>query len=390
MKNHTLHQFTSNPELINDILVAKNLKMNEYPVTEWQRLFPTEDTFAFCEGRVLSANIKIYSMLSESLFYSMLFPDYSDSQISQLKSLFTFVTNILKETNSTYKPYNNFMFANGSLTATTKNISFIYKNNQLWLTDYAHSVYSLKLALSDLSFETVYSTILKDYNQKVSALLSIELPEITSNSIAQLLVETNGDFIQRTHKSRIVKAIKVEDFKRHIDSLNLPIEAIYDIKNTSWDMNVMYFMDVHGKDKFAVGIRKINKLKMILSTLMSESHIIQLIQLISIARFYSSLLYANYANNCVEFSHTDIFSFSKEKLSSNPTYLEFSIGIFDFEFSETVKIDNFVHEQKDFLTIEDAYVYLLNFIQQDISKRLSADIADISNKDLLVLDMITC
>lgn len=390
MTSHTLHQFTSNPELITAILVEKNLNMNEYPATEWQNLVPTEDGFAFCEGRVLSANIKIYSMLSESLFYSILFPDYSDSQISQLKSLFALVNNVLKEKDSTYNPYNRFMFLNGSLTANTKSISVIYKNNRLWLTSYANSVSSHNIALDDLSFETLYTTILNDFNQKVSALLNTELPEINFNSMAQLQVETNEEFIQRTHKSRIVNAIKVDDFKKHIDSLKFFIQSIpYDVKNKAWDINSMYVIDVYGNDKFSVGIRKINKLKMMLASLMSKSNINTLIQLLSIAQFYSSLLHTDYANNCVEFSQQDLFSLSKEDLSSNPTYLEFSIGVFDFEISETFKIDNFTGEEKHFSTIDEAYVYLLDFIQQDIVNHLSADIADISNKDLLVLDMIT-
>ena len=391
MTIHILHQFTSNPELIKDILIEKNLQMHEHPVTDWQQLIPTEDGFAFCEGQVLSTNIKIYSMLSESLFYSILFPDYSDSQISQLKSLFTLVNNILKEKPSTYNPYNRFMFANGSLTVNTKSISILYKNNCLWLTGYANSVSSYNLALADLSFETLYTTILDDFNKKVSAMLNIELPEITVNSMAQLQVETNEDFIQRTHKARIVKAIKVEDFKKHIDSLNLPIESVpYEVNDKSWDNNSMYVIDIYGNDKFLVGIRKISKLKMILTPLMSESQINQLIQLLSIAKFYSDLLHTDYDNDCVEFSQKDLFSLSKEKLSSNPTYLEFSIGIFDFEISETFKIDNFTGEEKHFLTIDEAYIYLFDFIKQDICKHLSADIADISNKDLLVLDMITC
>jgi hypothetical protein len=391
MTTHTLHQFTSNPKLIESILVEKNLNMHDYPVAEWQKLVPTEDGFAFCEGRVLSANIKIYSMLSESLFYSILFPDYSDSQISQLKSLFALVNNVLKEKDSTYNPYNRFMFMNGSLTANTKSISVIYKNNRLWLTSYANSVSSHNIALDDLSFETLYTTILGDFNQKVSALLNIELPEITVNSMAKLQVETNEELIQRTHKSRIVNAIKVDEFKKHIDSLNLPIQSVpYDVKNKSWDINSMYVIDVYGNDKFSVGIRKINKLKMMLAPLMSESHINTLIQLLSVAQFYSSLLHTDYANNCIEFSQTNLFSLSKEQLSLNPTYLEFSIGVFDFLISEKFKIDNFGGEKKDFFTIDEAYVYLLDFVQQDICQHLSADISDISNKDLLVLDMITC
>lgn len=391
MSSHTLHQFTNNPELIKDILFEKNLSMIESPVTDWQKLVPTEDSFAFCEGRVLSAHIKIYSMLSESLFYSMLFPDYSDSQISQLKSLFALVNNVLKEKSSTYQPYNRFMFMNGSLTANTKSISVIYKNNRLWLTSYANSVSSNNLALDDLSFETLYATILDDFNQKVSVMLSVEWPDITVDIMARLQAETNEEFIQRTHKSRIVKAVKVDNFKKHIASLNLPIQSVpYDIKNKAWDINSIYVIDVYGNDKFSVGIRKINKLKMMLSPLMSESHINNLIQLLSIAQFYSSLLHTDYANDCVEISHTDIFNLSKERLSLNPVYLELSIGIFDFEISEKFKINNFTGEEKDFLTIDEAYVYLLDFIQQDIGKHLSADIADISNKDLLVLDMITC
>lgn len=388
----TLSQLKSNHELLKDFLIQKNLTMNEYPAEEWQKLVPGETDFAFCSGATKFAAITVYAIQSETIFYSVLFPDYSKNQLRQLNTLLDFVQTILKENLFTYEPHNRFMLANNCLIVDNKKISLFFNNNKVFLSKYSTVSLVDKLLLPDLSFETVYSTILNDFNEKISVMLNAELATINTTSIIRLQEETNEEFITRTHKNRIVKALSVTAFKQHVDGLYLPIQSIpYDVKNKSLDSNSMYVMDVHGNDKFAVGIQKINKLKMMLSPLMSDNDITQLVQLLSIAQFHSDLLHSEFNNNCVEFSQKDLSLLSKESLSNNPVYMEFSIGIFDFEITDKFKIDNYMGDgEQYFLTINEAYDYLLDYIQQDICKVLYADIKNVCNKDLLVIDMMTC
>jgi len=388
----TLSQLNSNHELIKDLLLKKNLTMSEYPVADWQKIVPGKTDFAFCSGPIKLTALTVYAIQSETIFYSVIFPEYSNNQIRQLTTLLDFVKTILKEKPSTYEPYNKFTLANNCLIVDNKKISLFSNNNKVFLSKYSTVNLVDKLLLPDLSFETLYSTILNDFNEKISVMLNSELATINTTSIIRLQEETNEEFITRTHKNRIVKALSVTAFKQHVDGLYLPIQSIpYDVKNKSLDSNSMYFMDVYGRDKFAIGIQKINKLKMMLSPLMSDNDINQLVQLLSIAQFHSHLLHAEFNNNCVEFSQKDLSLLSKESLSNNPVYMEFSIGIFDFEITDKFKIDNYMGDgEQYFLTINEAYDYLLDYIQQDICKVLHADVENVCNKDLLVIDMMTC
>ena len=388
----TLFQLNSNHELIKELLLEKNLTMSEYPVADWQKIVPDETDFAFCSGTTkLAAALTVYAIQSETIFYSVIFPDYSHNQIRQLTSLLDFVKTILKEKSSTYEPHNRFMLANNCLIVDNKKISLFSNNNKVFLSKYSTVTLVDKLLLPNLSFETVYSTILNDFNEKISVMLNAELATINTTSIIRLQEETNEEFITRTHKNRIVKALSVTAFKQHIDGLCLPIQSIpYDVKNKSLDSNSMYVMDIYGRHKFAVGIQKINKLKSILSPLMSDNDITQLVQLLSISQFYSHLLHPEFNNNCVEFSQKDLSLLSKESLSNNPAYMEFSIGIFDFEIADKFKIDNYMDGEQYFLTINEAYDYLLDYIQQNICKVLHANIENVCNKDLLVIDMMNC
>lgn len=388
----TLSQFNANPELLKDLLIKKNLTAIEYPASDWQSLVPSETAFAFCSGATRLANLTVYSIQSDTIFYSVIFPQYTDSQLRQLTTLLDFVKTILKENPSTYEPHNKFMFINNCLSVANKKISLSYKNNQIFLSQYSTVRLVENIPLPDLSFERVYTTILNDFNTKISVMLDAKLSTINTASMMHLQEETNADFIERTHKNRIVKALDVTDFKQHVEGLNLPVQYIaYETMNKSLNNNSIYIMNNYNKVRFAVGIQKINKLKMMLSPLMSKDDIQELIQLLSIAQFYSSLLHPAFNNNCIEISQCYIFNLSKENLLTNPTYMEISIGIFDFDISDKIKVDNYMEDmEKHFTTINEAYKYLFEYIQEDIFQRLNTDSKNISNKDLLVIDMLTC
>jgi len=67
------------------------------------------------------------------------------------------------------------------------------------------------------------------------------------------------------------------------------------------------------------------------------------------------------------------------------------MGIFDFEITDKFVIHNYIeHEAQSFSTVKEAYTYLFNYIQKEICKKLDSQITSITNKDLIVLDMIIC
>lgn len=201
--------------------------------------------------------------------------------------------------------------------------------------------------------------------------------------------KNNSDLV---NDGPIVKAMKVDVFQTYIDDLDLSIKPI----DSNSDMNVLdinsiYVQDVYGRNRFFVGIQKINKLKTIFSPLMNESHINKLIQFLSAAQFYSKLLHHDFCNDFIKFIHCDLFNLSKVELLHSRKYLEFSIGIFEVKVGKSIKVENYIDDyERSFSTIDDAYCYLLDYIQQNICEYLEIDKQSVSNKDIVLLHMITC
>lgn len=71
-------------------------------------------------------------------------------------------------------------------------------------------------------------------------------------------------------------------------------------------------------------------------------------------------------------------------------YLQFSVGVLNFNiFDNNIQVyncgDDYIFES---FTIEDTYNFFLNYIQQKIIDHLHADREQISNKNILLLEML--
>lgn len=307
----------ANPELLKDIFVQKNLIPNEYSMNEWSKMTPSEGEFAFCSGvqPVTNKAVTIYSVYSEDIFHSILFPDYSINQLRQLKALLNLVETVFSKTSSNHNCYNKVMFANNFLTVSNKSFTILYLNNQFRLSKYANVILSTNhLFLPNLEFETLYTTILNHFNEKIKTLLTDEIPVVTTSTAIYLLQEKNKDFVKRTHKNRIVKPIDIDGFYNYVANSDSSVQMIYYAdyeKNKPLSNNFVYVIDFSKSCKFVVGIQKINKLKKMLSSIMLHKDIIELMQLLSIAQFYSNLFHSDFNNNYVEFTYYDILKLSK-------------------------------------------------------------------------------
>lgn len=386
-----LIQLNNNPDSLKDILVSKGLSMREQPINEWQNLAPEENDFAYCSGKILSSHMEIYSICSKTNFYSILFPTYTTNQINQLQSLIALFNSILKEKcPSTYKNRSTFMFSKGCVSASTDEISLIYKQHSIYLKSYATVNFEYSLLLSDLSFDTLYNAILNDFNMKIKAMADSETTLIDTAFLTALQYESKEDFIKRTHNGNIANAIKVEDFNNYVEQLNLHfLTDSYQPNAKESDKKSLYFEDKYSKKTYIVGIQKINTLKTLLMPLVKENSLEKLINLFSIAQFYSKLFNPAFDNNVIKFAHLDIFDLTKENLSYKPDYFAVSTGIFDFFIGETIKIYQFTENTPTiFTSVDKAYDYLFDFIRDDICLRLDTHTEDIKNDTLLLLEMM--
>lgn len=177
-------------------------------------------------------------------------------------------------------------------------------------------------------------------------------------------------------------SLNVKEYLMYIDTLDIGMESIrYDYSIYENYKKRICSVVEDGKIRFLFGIQKTYYLKEILKPLMNNKNINQLINIISISQFYSYLFYDDYFNDVVDFSYID-------KYSSD--YLQFSVGVLNFNiYANNIQVyncgDDYIFES---FTIEETYNFFLNYIQQKISEHLHTDIKHISNKNILILEML--
>ena len=178
-------------------------------------------------------------------------------------------------------------------------------------------------------------------------------------------------------------SLNLNEFLIHVKSLNIGMETISYYYSIDIDYKKrLCSVTENGKTKFLIGVQRIQHLREILKPLMIDKKITHLIYILSIAQFYSYLFYDDeFFNGTVDFSYIDKYS---------PAFLQFSIGIFHFNIYENHtevfnSCEDYVFESS---TIEETYTLFLNYIQQKLSNDLHTDITHISNRNILLLEML--
>lgn len=178
-------------------------------------------------------------------------------------------------------------------------------------------------------------------------------------------------------------SLKLDEFLIYVKSLNIGMETI----SYYYSINVDYkkrlcSVTEDNKTKFLIGVQKIQYIRKILKPLMIDKNISHLIHILSIAQFYSYLFYDDeFFNGTVDFSYIEKYS---------PAYLQFSIGCFSFNIYENnIQVyDCGVDDIFGLSAIDETCSLFLNYIQQKISDHLHTDIDHISNKSILLLEML--
>lgn len=390
-----LIEFSKTPNLLKNIIISKGLAIKEYPVGEWQNLIPTENYVSYCNGLKTGSSLTVFAMSSEHLFYSILFPNYNTHQINQLQFLLSLAKSILKKGSINNRiNFSKFIFSKSCSNAITSNLSVTYINNKICLTSYSGVTFEDSLKFDDLfslSFDTLYNTILNDFNLKVQSMLKSDTHIVDTDYIIHLQTETNEDFIKRTHHNGISNPLRFEEFQNYIEKLNITFISESSGSQINYDnKKALHFINDGYKKVYIFGIQQINYLKILLKPLVKNDNLEKLINLFSIAQFYSSLFYSGSSTNVIEFTHLDIFNLSKVLLSKNPEYFEISVGKFIFKIGEIIRIYNFVEDKIElFSTVDLAYDYLYHLIYNTICLKLNTEPCKVTNKDILVLNMMT-
>jgi len=183
--------------------------------------------------------------------------------------------------------------------------------------------------------------------------------------------------------NNIELSLNLKEFLIYVESLNIGMEPISYYYSINMDYKKrLCVVTEDSKTKFLIGVQRIQYLRQILKPLMVDKNISQLIHMLSIAQFYSYLFYNDdYFNGTVDFSYVD-------KYASD--YLQFSVGVLNFNiFDNNIQVyncgDDYIFGS---FTIEDTYNFFLNYIQQKIIDHLHADREQITNKNILLLEML--
>ena len=383
-----------NPHLIKDILLSKGMEINEQPEDEFLNIEFLKDKFSWCESIHAKQPAIMCKFMLNDLFYKIVFPHYSDSQISQLMSLLQFVRLVVKDENIERKHHNNFIYAYGSLAAHSYNISLIIQNNKLYLTNYSGINIVDRMFLKDYSFERLYTSILSHFYTHLLANYTQGLG-VNNQNILNIINETNEYYIQRIFADSMMLPVSKNDLRSFANQLPFKIEQFNPDRKLNSTRQI--YFDFDDLSSIQIGIHAIEKAKLFFKKIIKNSDIPRFMNLLSIAHFQSKLINPEVTTDFIQFSYTDIFDYDKNKIVeyiSRDGFYNFSIGYFSFGFSTHCTIMHLLsHKGTEYIvamqrTMEQLYSELYDHVTDSFCHVLDNDGGLISVDDLKVLEMI--
>lgn len=393
----TLSDIVATPEVLRDFLLANNLSETYVETKSMSDInHPIERTDEFVWGHIktfMSARGGYYDFKFNNLdlFYDIVLPDYTDSEIIQLTTVLNFIDLLFNKekhrppTNScsisVIKP--GIFVVNSYFTIMDKGNQFLFKTK--------HTEFKLQ----NLLFETLYSTLLNDLKEHLENYFGDELPVINTAVFKSMLNETPQSYMDRLFRSCDVKPSTREDFKESLERVKTDI-VNDNIKITNYEefrcVNKNFFQsidDVSNKYglKFYISLKNISILKTVLEKSMTPEHIDLLIHNISMTAFYQNIT-TKEPVTYIEFNWLETSHLNKTDMARNEYFYSIIVGSDMFTLGMELGI-NIIHAPHCIKTesMPDLYQQQFDKITSKICGILDTDCDNITVADLKVIEM---
>jgi hypothetical protein len=398
----TLSEIESTPEVLRDYLISQNLSETYVETRSISNInYPIENTDEFVWSHIKTFmafrggyyNFKFNNL---DLFYAIIFPNYSNSEIIQLTTVLTFIDKLFNM--DKYKiPTNSCSITVVKPTVSADNSYFTIMqkspNNYLFKTKH------MEITVRSLSFEILYAAILVDLKLHIENYFGEELPIVDTVVFKSMLNETAKSYTDRLFINSVVKPITIDEFKESIEPVKFVI--INDkIKLNKYDdaycVNKEKINNIDSVDNkygfsFFISLEKISVLKTILHKSMSSENIDLLIHNISMTAFYQNITMPNEKVTYIEFSRHEMGHMNKTELARKDYFYSITVGPVGRDmFTLGMELGiNIIHAPHCIRaeSMQDLYQQQFNKITSKICGILDTDCNNVTVADLQVIDM---
>lgn len=397
----TLDEISINPDRLRLFLINQGLTEEFKEVTSFHFDFKIENDHSFLWGHCMKfmssrGGIYTYKFNNEDLFSSIVFPLLSRSEINQLDSLFRFIEDffydgslIKKETScyiSVTKPV---------ITLSNDRFVLLKKSN----SEFRLSIKHITVNLTNIEFETIYSSILAEFKNKLYSYIDKKDSIITTDVLNSVFNESIPNLINRLFNKLNVIPVCNQTFLDCFDDQTLSVISQNNKKLKEFTLDIesdhIFSIDKNNDIYYHIYfyIDSISVLRSLLKKSMSLEDINFLIQTISMTFFYHNIM--NPDNKLIYFSFAryNIFNMNKLRILDEKFFYDLEFGDYSIKLGKNLVMEftNFIDGSvQSFVvsTMQELYQNQFDFITSSICKSLSAEPHNICIRDLKVIEML--
>jgi hypothetical protein len=394
----TLSDIAITPEILRDFLLANNLSETYIETKSMSDIrHPIENTDEFVWAHIKTfmafrGGYYEFKFNNLDLFYAIVLPDYTNSEIIQLTSVLNFIDLLFNK--EKHRPPTN------SCSISVIKPGIFVVNSYFTIMDkvnkYSFKTKHTEFQVPDISFKTVYTALLVDLKAHIENYFGNELTVIDTAVFKSMLNETPQLYRDRLFSSSVTKPITKDQFKDSIEPvktiiLNDKIKRQND--EEAYYVNKDIFKNIDSDDNkygfnFFISLSNISVLKTVLNKSMSAENIDLLIQNITMTAFYQNITSYNEKVTYIEFSRIEIGHLNKTEIARKDYFYSIYVGRDMFTLGMELGI-NIIHAPHCIRTesMQDLYQQQFNKITSKICGILDTDCNNVTVADLQVIDM---
>lgn len=394
----TLDEISINPDILHNFLIENNLSPIFKEQSDFMFNFQVENKDSFLWGKYIPNPINQmalynFKFINDDLFYSIFMPSYTKSEIKQLTTLLSFIDTLFN--GEIHKSYDN------SCIVTVVPNRVYAENSYFQLGCFGLENFSLStphnvIKLDNLSFNSVYLSLLKNLKNKIEKYFNKQDMIIDNFVFENMLNETHEEFVNRTYINSLVHPVSNAELtavinQNDVKSVIMKFAEKNMLGNNSISIidNRLVIDDVQPFITINICLNDLSILKKILKKSMNENDVRLLINILSMMFFYYNITKRNQKVKDLSLTFTNYSFLTKTDIYAMDTLFFIEIGSDIFTFGHGIGINIAKNPTSPKMeSFEKFYQKQFNEVTATICDILATDRDKITVKHIQVLDML--
>jgi hypothetical protein len=392
-----LQQITYNPDILHNFFMENNLTPIFKEQSDFMFNFMVENKDSFLWGKYFpnplnQMAIYNFKFINDDLFYSIIMPNYTKSEIKQLITLLSFIDTLFDgEIRKSYNDSCSFTILPNHVYAENS----YFQIDCFGLENFSLSTLHSVIKLDNLSFNCVYFSLLNNLKNKIDGYFNQPNMIIDNTVFKNMLNETHEEYINRTYINSLVHPISNNELTEIINQSDVKSVVMKSVeKKMLWDNTIsiidnrLIIDDSQPFIRMNICLDDLSILKKIFKNSMNERDVGLLINTLSMMFFYYKMTKRNQKIKDLSLTFSNNSFSSKTDIDAMDTLFFIEIGSDIFTFGHSIGINIVTNPTSPKIdTFEKFYQKQFNEVTSTICDILATDRDNITVKDFQVLDM---